>query len=253
MRTLLRRALCSALALYGPFVFAQSPPHFDTCISQTGGNASVVLPTSASVTVTLGAGTTEPIEIGDEIAVFTPEGLCAGTLTWLDDAAALALWEDDPATPDKDGFAPGDPLAFRLWDLSTGQEVALAMTEYDPLFEDSGTFVPDAIYLLTELAFGEGAVSGEDDEPALAFALDPNYPNPFADHTTLGYAIPEAAPVRLDVYDLLGRHVATLVDDDLEAGRHEARFDADGLASGTYIARLSAGAHVETQRLQLVR
>lgn len=253
MRTLLRRALCSALALYGPLVFAQSPPHFDSCATQTGGNASVIFPSSALITLALEADVPEPIEVGDEIAVFTPEGLCAGTLTWLDDATALAVWEDDPETPDKDGFTPGDPIAFHLWHLATGQEIGTAVAEYDPLFEDSDTFTPDAVYVVTALAFAEGAVSDGDDEPALAFSFEPNYPNPFTDRTTLGYALPEAAHVRLDVYDIRGRRVATLVNDDVGPGRHEVRLDAAGLASGTYVARLTAGTHVETQRLQLVR
>ena len=249
MRTSLRRALCAALAIYAPTLLAQPTPHFEDCAEQTGSSASLLLPSSLSVAIAAGDGPPRPIEIGDEIAVVTPEGLCAGTLTWLDDAAALALWEDNPETPEKDGFASGDPLAFRLWSLGTRRELAaVEPAAFDSLFEASGTFVPDAIYVVTDLAFDVRAQGG-----GPAFALEPNYPNPFVSRTTLPYAIGEAADVRLDVFDLRGRRVATLVDEHLGPGRYEAHFDAVGLASGTYLARLTAGDHVESRRLQLVR
>lgn len=255
MRIYLRRALCSALCLYGPLVFAQPTPHFEPCQQQTGSNASIIVPSSASGTVTPEPGLTEPIEPGDEVAVFTPEGLCAGAIVWTDETAVLAVWEDDPETPGKDGFVSGDPLAYRLWDASTEQEIATATATYDALFDTTGTFVPGGVYALTALAFGSGGTVDTEDEdgPALAFAFEPNYPNPFATGTTFRYTIPEPAAVRLEIYDLLGRRVATLVDDDLAPGPYEAQFRPDGLANGAYIGRLTAGSHVATQRIMLVR
>jgi hypothetical protein len=86
-----------------------------------------------------------------------------------------------------------------------------------------------------------------------AFALGQNYPNPFASRTAIAYALPEAAHVRLSVYDAVGRRVAVLVDGEQAAGRYEASFDASGLASGVYVYRLEAGARVATRKLSLVR
>jgi hypothetical protein len=71
---------------------------------------------------------------------------------------------------------------------------------------------------------------------AVSFDMDQNYPNPFNPSTSIRYAVPERSQVRLVVTDMLGREVATLVDDAVEAGVHNVMFDAAGLSSGNYIA-----------------
>jgi hypothetical protein len=73
------------------------------------------------------------------------------------------------------------------------------------------------------------------------FALHQNFPNPFNAYTVINYDLPEAARVRMVVYDLQGRRLATLVDGDLGAGRHRAVFDAAGVASGVYFYRMEIG------------
>ncbi len=80
-----------------------------------------------------------------------------------------------------------------------------------------------------------------------------NYPNPFVGRTTIAYTMAEPAKVRLTVYDVLGRRVAVLVDEEQEAGRKEIPFEARGLASGLYVYRLRVGDYVETGKLVLVR
>ncbi|MEM1042493.1 MAG: T9SS type A sorting domain-containing protein [Bacteroidota bacterium] len=87
----------------------------------------------------------------------------------------------------------------------------------------------------------------------LEFALAAAYPNPFASATTVGFALPEAADVRLAVFDVLGREVALLAEGEYAAGRHTARFEAAGLASGLYLVRMTAGGFAETQRVTLAR
>lgn len=84
-------------------------------------------------------------------------------------------------------------------------------------------------------------------------ALEASYPNPFASSTTLRYALPEAAEVRLEVFDALGRRVAVLAEGAHAAGPHAAMWDARGLASGVYVARLVSDGVVETRRLTLLR
>ena len=104
------------------------------------------------------------------------------------------------------------------------------------------------------------------------FVLFQNYPNPFNPTTVIGYSVPPqerrdltsgshlAVPsdVRLVVYDLLGREVAVLVDEQKPPGRYEARFSASagdgaGLSSGVYFCRLQAGGFVATMKMMLVR
>jgi hypothetical protein len=86
-----------------------------------------------------------------------------------------------------------------------------------------------------------------------AVALLPVAPNPVSASARLRYELPEATTVRLQVFDLLGRRVATLADGEKPAGRHEVSWQSSGLASGTYFVRLQAGSTAQTQMLRLVR
>jgi uncharacterized repeat protein (TIGR01451 family) len=86
-----------------------------------------------------------------------------------------------------------------------------------------------------------------------AVALLPVAPNPVSVSARLRYELPEATAVRLQVFDLLGRRVATLADGEKPAGRHEVSWQSAGLASGTYFVRLQAGSTAQTQMLRLVR
>ncbi len=210
----------------------------------------------AVIAVSPNPGDADSVAPDDELAVFTPEGACAGTLAWDEEteATALAVWEDNPVTALKDGFVAGDSLRYGLWDASSGQEIGGSEVQYEPYADPSGVFSPDAVYFVAEIAFGDAPIATDGDEtPAFAFAFEPNYPNPFAASTTFRYALPEATHVRLEVYDLLGRRVATLADEEAQPGWHERRFDADGLSNGAYIARITAGAHADTQRITLMR
>jgi hypothetical protein len=85
------------------------------------------------------------------------------------------------------------------------------------------------------------------------FILSQNYPNPFNPETRIKFAIPSGSDVTLKVYDLLGREVATLVNERLQPGSFETTFDGSGLASGVYFYRLSAGSFVETKKLVMMR
>lgn len=85
------------------------------------------------------------------------------------------------------------------------------------------------------------------------FALEPNFPNPFARQTTIRYTLPHSGPVRLTVYDVLGREVAVLIDREEPAGRYEQVVPARSLASGVYFVRLQAGKQIQTQRMTVVR
>ncbi|WP_234567429.1 T9SS type A sorting domain-containing protein [Rhodohalobacter sp. 614A] len=84
-------------------------------------------------------------------------------------------------------------------------------------------------------------------------ALNQNYPNPFNPTTQISYDLPQTADVRLEVYDLVGRQVATLVNQTMEAGSHLVNFDASNLSSGVYIYRLNAGNMVLSRKLTVIK
>jgi 1,4-alpha-glucan branching enzyme len=92
-----------------------------------------------------------------------------------------------------------------------------------------------------------------DSETPSATALIGNYPNPFNPTTVVGYQLAVFGPVRLAVYDILGREVAVLVDGAMPAGRHSATFDASGMSSGVYLIRMQAGTQSFTRKMMLVK
>lgn len=86
------------------------------------------------------------------------------------------------------------------------------------------------------------------------FALRQNYPNPFNPSTTIKFDVPEQAHVKINVFDVMGRRVATLVDQNMSAGYHSIAFDASRLASGTYIYTFESDKGTRfTQRMTLVK
>lgn len=86
-----------------------------------------------------------------------------------------------------------------------------------------------------------------------SYNLDQNYPNPFNPSTQIAFTLDKASRVRLEVYDLLGRLVKTLINKDLQVGKHEVKFDAQQLASGTYIYRLQSQNRVLTKKMMLIK
>ena len=85
------------------------------------------------------------------------------------------------------------------------------------------------------------------------FSLTQNYPNPFNAATTIRYEIPSVINVQLEIIDILGRTLTTLVNEEKEAGYHEVHWQANDIASGVYFYRLKAGAFVEKKKLILLR
>lgn len=113
---------------------------------------------------------------------------------------------------------------------------------------------------LTKESFSEARQAGEA-PPAAAitsFELAQNYPNPFNPSTAISFVIPEAAQVMLQIYDVRGQLVKTLVDRMLAAGRHEVIWHGDNasgqpVASGVYFYRMQAGSFSQSKTMLLVR
>lgn len=85
------------------------------------------------------------------------------------------------------------------------------------------------------------------------FELMQNYPNPFNPTTTIRWQSPVGSWQTLNVYDLLGNEVATLVDEYKPAGRYEVEFNASQLSSGIYLYRIQGGNYVQTRKMILIK
>lgn len=85
------------------------------------------------------------------------------------------------------------------------------------------------------------------------FSLQQNYPNPFNPVTTIRYSLATPEHVSLRVYDILGRQVATLIDEKQNAGAYEVPFNASSVASGVYFYRIEAGSFIQTKSMVLIK
>jgi uncharacterized delta-60 repeat protein len=108
------------------------------------------------------------------------------------------------------------------------------------------------MYLVLKYATGSTAVAGSPDQP-LAFALGRNYPNPFNPVTTIAYSIPVRERVMLKVYDILGREVRTLADEEQQPGLYTVQFEASDISSGIYFYQLRAGSSVATEKMVVLK
>ena len=85
------------------------------------------------------------------------------------------------------------------------------------------------------------------------FYLFQNYPNPFNPSTKISYSVASLSRVILKVYDILGREVVVLVNEEKPTGRHEVNFNASSLASGVYFYQIKAGSFIQTKKLMLLK
>jgi hypothetical protein len=85
------------------------------------------------------------------------------------------------------------------------------------------------------------------------FSMNQNYPNPFNPSTTISYQLPKQSHVSLNIFDILGRQVMTLVNEVEQPGYKSIKFDASILPTGVYFYRLTSDSYVETKKLLLVR
>lgn len=139
-----------------------------------------------------------------------------------------------------DGLGGWEPVVFgsgfdRLTDAAIGPDGSLYLISYNGA--------------LSKIVYEHPNVAAEEVARAANFDLRPNHPNPFYGNTTITYHLGMAENVRLDVYDVLGRRVAALIDAWQPAGVHTARLEGGDLAPGTYFYRLRAGEKTDVRTM----
>lgn len=96
-------------------------------------------------------------------------------------------------------------------------------------------------------------VNGNNNELPTVYKLYNNYPNPFNPSTTIKYDIPKNGFVKMEVFDILGKEVSRLVNEQLSAGRYEVTWDASNYASGTYFYKLETESFTDIKKMILVK
>jgi len=118
--------------------------------------------------------------------------------------------------------------------------------------QEDGIYVDDI-----EIVTGSIVTSVKDQEYTNAipsvYLLEQNYPNPFNPVTTISYQLPKSGSVTLKIYDILGKEVMTLVNEQKEMGRYTVQFDASPLASGMYVYQLRANDYTSTKKMLLLK
>jgi len=120
---------------------------------------------------------------------------------------------------------------------------------FSPGYSLSDKYSDETVLMKTnsrEISF-QGAMTVE------SYDLAQNYPNPFNPSTTIKYQIPEDGIVSLKIYDILGKEVKTLVNEQKPVGRYEVKFDATDLATGVYIYRLKVNDFVSVKKMVLMK
>ena len=85
------------------------------------------------------------------------------------------------------------------------------------------------------------------------YKLEQNYPNPFNPSTEIKYQLPQDGYVKIEVFDILGNSITTLVDQDMQAGYHSVTWNASNLASGIYFYRIQSGTFTAIKKLMLMK
>jgi len=153
---------------------------------------------------------------------------------------------EEPLQPDEPGC-----FCYCDEDIVSGQNYfyMLGLADFS---DSSGLFGPIMISARTDVAVGNEILLPS------RFGLAQNYPNPFNPETTIEYQVPQTAPVRMMVYNILGQQIRTLIDEVRDAGQHRVIWDGRDdagrpVASGVYFCQMTAGSYRQTRKMTLLK
>jgi photosystem II stability/assembly factor-like uncharacterized protein len=124
-------------------------------------------------------------------------------------------------------------------------------------YTDSTNLTGTTFYRLKQIDYdGKFTYSDEikiEAVPLSGYSLSQNYPNPFNPSTTIKYSLPQTGRITLRIYDLLGREVIKLIDEEKPAGEYETIWNASSFPSGVYLIKMQAGSFSETRKVVLMK
>jgi hypothetical protein len=196
-------------------------------------------------------------------------GGCMGTGTLTDIRPSYSSSQIDTYRVLFDGIFPITfrwlPTLYQYYDSAKITFVGVTAPSINMMLQDSLVINDGNIRAIKIFTYGPKPPNGVgefgNEQPEL-FVLEQNYPNPFNPTTNFEFHIPLIPPsegghrgmlVTLKVYDVLGKEVATLVDEKMEAGKHSVRWDAERVTSGVYYYKLTAKNFSETKKLLIIK
>ena len=219
-----------------PSIINNSPQHFIPC-AKTGENYSIVVQPASLNDLQL--------KFGGEIGIFTKSGLCVGAgVLGSANICGIAAWADDERTAKIDGYKNGEEIFFKYWNKETNKEIPLQAN----FMKGNGKF-GDGVFSSVELNVNSIPVS---------FSLEQNYPNPFNSQTVIRFQLPEKEIVELKIFDIQGREIRTLINNEMEIGTHKIYWDGlDGngnlTPSGIYFYRLKTKSFTSVKKAVMLK
>ncbi len=174
--------------------------------------------------------------------------------------SVIPVWQfvNDTNTPDDEldfGFEVISDSAITFSYDDTNGNLSVTAPEITLTFQVAVLVTNNDFIAASDTVTIEAVSSVDIEEETLVneFRLSQNYPNPFNPSTTVSFDIPIGSHVRLEVYNMLGQKVLTVLDEFKSAGTHQAKIDMKTLNSGTYLYRLSAGNNSTTKIMTLIK
>ena len=170
-------------------------------------------------------------------------------LSYFVDYSIMTWYALDPATDEI-----VDSLHYNLPIEYSGQHTRAIGFSPDGNYAYVGIYDPDGVPSVKKFMRADvTSIQRDPSEIPQGFTLSQNYPNPFNPQTNIEFEMKDAGLATLKVYDVLGREVATLVDEHLVAGKYTATFNATSLSSGTYVYQLDVTGHRLSGKMMLMK
>ena len=219
-----------------PSTINNSPQHFIPCV-KTGESYSIV--------AQLADLNDLQVKFGDEIGIFTESGLCVGAgVLGSANICGIAAWADDERTTKIDGYKNGEGIFFKYWNKETNKEIPL-QTNFT---KGNGKFGDD-VFSSVELNVNSIPIS---------FSLEQNFPNPFNSQTIIRFQLPEKEIVELKIFNIQGREIRTLINNEMESGTHKICWDGldrngNLVPSGIYLYRLKTKSFTSVKKAVMLK